>query len=201
MRPVVRRILLDIAPSLLAYYGLRACGVSEYIALLTATIVAGLKVAYDAVRARRLDPFAGYLMLNFGLSLAVGVATSDARLLLAGDALVGGIGGLIFLGSCVIGTPLTQVVAARALPPRPDVSPEERAGVRRTHIQVSAMWGVGLLLGTAAHLAIIFSLPIDVAKGLITVLSLTSTAVLVALTVVIVKRAVARGRSASVDLE
>jgi hypothetical protein len=43
-------------------------------ALLTATVLSGAKVSYDAVRARRLDPFAGYLMLNFGLSLAVGVA-------------------------------------------------------------------------------------------------------------------------------
>src|SRR4051794_36308722 len=99
-------MLVDIAPPLIVYYGLRELGISEYLALLNATVLAGLKVAYDAVKARRLDPFAAYLMLNFGLSLAVGLATSDARMLMVGETFVGGIGALIFLGSCVIGTPL-----------------------------------------------------------------------------------------------
>ncbi|GAB5899210.1 hypothetical protein OKHIL_50190 [Mycolicibacterium mageritense] len=105
---------MDVAPALVAYYGLRAAGQSEYVALLTATVLSGAKVAYDAVRARRLDPFAGYLMLNFGLSLAVGLATSDARMLMAGNTLVGGIGALIFLGSCVIGRPLRSPPQARS---------------------------------------------------------------------------------------
>ena len=114
--PILRGILLDVAPPLIAYYGLRALGCSEYVALLSATVLAGVKVSYEAVKARRLDPFAGYLMLNFGLSLAVGLATADARMLMAGDTLVGGIGALVFLGSCDIGKPLTQVDAERARP-------------------------------------------------------------------------------------
>ena len=53
---MIRGILLDVAPPLVAYYGLRAAGVSEYTALLTATVLSGAKVSYDAVTARRLDP-------------------------------------------------------------------------------------------------------------------------------------------------
>jgi hypothetical protein len=180
--PVLRGILLDVAPPLIAYYGLRALGCSEYVALLSATVLAGVRVSYEAIKARRLDPFAGYLMLNFGLSLAVGLATADARMLMAGDTLVGGIGALVFLGSCVIGKPLTQVVAERTQRDDDPPEPGEEAFVHRVHVALSAMWGIGLLVGMLVSLAIIFSLSIDVAKGVNTVVSLALVAVLMAAT-------------------
>ncbi|GAS95881.1 uncharacterized protein RMCC_2847 [Mycolicibacterium canariasense] len=185
-------MLLDIAPPLVGYYGLRALGVSEYIALLTATVLAGIKVGYDAIKARRLDPFAGYLMLNFGLSLAVGLATSDARMLMVGDTLVGGIGALIFLGSCVIGKPLTQVVAERVQPDDGSPEPGEAAFKHRVHVLLSAIWGVGLLIGMLVSLGIIFSFSVDVGKGVNTAVSLALTGVLILVTIVIAKRAGAR---------
>ncbi|WP_231396004.1 VC0807 family protein [Mycobacterium sp. URHD0025] len=194
LRPVMRGILLDVAPPLIAYYGLRAAGVSEYVALLTATVLAGIKVSYDAIKARRLDPFAAYLMLNFGLSLAVGLATSDARMLMAGNTLVGGIGALLFLGSCFVGRPLTQIVAERVqtVPPD-DAGPRETAFRHRVHVSLSAMWGIGLLIGMLISLAIIFSLSIDIANGVNTVVSLALTALLMVATVVVGKRARAEG--------
>jgi hypothetical protein len=180
--PVLRGILLDVAPPLIAYYGLRALGCSEYVALLSATVLAGLKVGYDAIRARRLDPFAGYLVLNFGLSLAVGLITSDARMLMAGDTLVGGIGAVVFLGSCVLGKPLTQVVAERVQHDDAESEPGKEAFMHRVHVALSAMWGIGLLAGMFISLGIIFTLSIDIAKGVNTVVSLALTAVLIAAT-------------------
>jgi hypothetical protein len=189
----MRGILLDVAPPLLAYYGLRAAGVSEYVALLTATVLAGIKVSYDAIKARRLDPFAGYLMLNFGLSLAVGLATSDARMLMVGNTLVGGIGAVVFLGSCFIGTPLTQIVAERVrVISEENPDPGEAEFKRRVNVSLSAMWGIGLLLGTLISLAIIFWLSVDVANGVNTVVSLAFTAALMVVTVVMAKRARAK---------
>ncbi|TXH15691.1 MAG: hypothetical protein E6R06_32525 [Mycobacterium sp.] len=192
MRPIIRGILLDIAPPLAAYYGLRAAGVSEYVALLTATVLAGSKVAYDAIRTRQLDPFAGYLMLNFGLSLAVGLSTSDARLLLAGTTLVGGIGGLVFLGSCVIGTPLTQVVSERVQTGEQDTSVAAVSYRRRVHILLSAMWGAGLIVCTGVQLALIFATSVDVANALASAFSLATTGVLMTATFIVGKRARAR---------
>jgi hypothetical protein len=189
----MRGILLDIAPPLIAYYGLRAAGVSEYIALLTATVLAGIKVSYDAIKARRLDPFAAYLMLNFGLSLAVGLATHDARMLMAGNTLVGGIGALVFLGSCFIGTPLTQIIAERVRVISEDnPEPGEAEFKRRLNVSLSAMWGIGLLIGMLISLAIIFSLSVDVANGVNTIVSLAFTALLMVATIVVAKRAGAK---------
>ena len=200
LRPILLGVLLDIGPPLGSYYGLRAAGASEYIALLTATVLAGIKVSVDAIRARRLDPFAGYLMLNFGLSLAVGLVTSDARMLMVGDTLVGGIGALIFLGSCLIGTPLTQVVAQRVHTAQGTPTPGEQDFTRRVHILLSAMWGVGLLFGMLISLVIIFSLSVDVGKGVNTVVSLPLTGVLILATAVVARKARSRREQSAAAL-
>jgi len=200
LRPILLGVLLDIGPPLGSYYGLRAAGLSEYIALLTATVLAGIKVSVDAIRARRLDPFAGYLMLNFGLSLAVGLVTSDARMLMVGDTLVGGIGALIFLGSCLVGTPLTQVVAQRVHTAQGTPAPGEQDFTRRVHILLSAMWGVGLLFGMLVSLAIIFSLSVDVGKGVNTVVSLALTGLLILATAVVARKARSRREQSAAAL-
>jgi hypothetical protein len=187
---------LDIAPPLVAYYGLRAVGTSEYVALLSATVVSGLRVVYSAIKARKLDPFALYLLLTFGLSLAVGLSTTDPKLLLAGNTLVNGIGGLIFLGSCFIGTPLTQVVADRLRSnDEDDKDPVVDAGEvqrrRRTQVQLSAMWGIGLLLEVAVRLVVIANLSVDAANGVASAISLSVTALLVVVTIVVARRSAA----------
>lgn len=187
-------VLLDVAPPLLVYYGLRALGNSDFVALFSATVAAGLKVGWEAVRARRLDPFAAYLMLSFGLSLTVGLIATDARLLMAGNALVGGVGALMFLGSCAVGRPLTEVVVSRQ-----DPVDSGAAGVpaarRRLHVWLSAMWGLGFLGGMFLSLAIIFSMSVDLAKGVDTVASLAIIGVLLVVSVLIVTRAEARWRA------
>jgi uncharacterized membrane protein len=196
---ILRIVLLDVAPPLVGYYGLRAAGASEYVALLTATVLSGLKVTYDAVKARRLDPFACYLLLTFGLSLAVALATTDPKLILAGNTLVNGAGGLLFLGSCVVGTPLTQVVAARVTPDDDEPEPGAEEYRRRAHILLSAMWGFGLLIEVAVRLMVISRVSVDVANGLLSAISWGTVGLLVAATILIGRRLAARWeqRSAS----
>lgn len=187
MRPLFQTILVDVAPPLAAYYGLRAAGASEYVALLTATVVSGLRVIYGVVRARRLDPFAAYLLLTFGLSLVVALVTTDPRLILVGNTLVNGIGGLIFLGSCVVGTPLTQVVSDRfRTAGDPGTAAADRR--RRIHVQLSAMWGIGLLAEVGIRLAVIARLSVDAANGVNSVITSAVMGLLVLATVLVARR-------------
>lgn len=162
------------------------------MALLAATVLSGLKVTYDAVKARRLDPFACYLLLTFGLSLAVALATTDPKLILAGNTLVNGIGGLFFLGSCVVGTPLTQVVAERFAPDDDEPEPGAEAYRRRAHILLSAMWGVGLLVEVAARLVIISRVSVDVANGVLSAVSWGTVGLLIAATFLVGRKLAAR---------
>ena len=188
----MRIVLFDVAPPLVGYYGLRALGASEYIALLTATVLSGLKVTYDAVRARRLDPFACYLLLTFGLSLAVAVITTDPKLILAGNTMVNGIGGLLFLGSCAVGTPLTQVVAERFKPDDDEQEPGADAYRRKAHVLLSAMWGIGLLVEVGVRLLVISRVSVDVANGVLSAISLGTVGILIAATFLIGRRLGAR---------
>lgn len=198
MRPVLQTVLLDVAPPLAAYYGLRAAGTSEYVALISATVLSGLRVFWGVVRSRRLDPFAIYLLLTFGLSLAVGLATTDPRLILVGNTLVNGIGGLIFLGSCVVGTPLTQVVGERFRDAASDADAENdaekevtRVRLRRIHVRLSAMWGVGLLIEVAIRLIVIAHTSVDVANGVNSAITLPVVGLLVLATIIASRRSAA----------
>ncbi|WP_319435791.1 VC0807 family protein [Mycobacterium sp. RTGN5] len=188
MRPLFQTILIDVAPPLVAYYGLRAVGVSEYIALLSATVLSGLRVLYGVVRARRVDPFAAYLLLTFGLSLVVGLATTDPKLVLIGNTFVNGLGGLIFLASCVVGTPLTQVVGDRFQAAGDDPNAAEASDRLRIHVQLSAMWGIGLLLEVAIRLAVIHTVSVDTANGINSVITLVVIGLLVLATVIVGRR-------------
>ncbi|BBY30140.1 VC0807 family protein [Mycolicibacterium sediminis] len=189
LSPVVHTVLLDVAPPLVAYYGLRAAGASEYVALMKATVVSGVRVAYGVVATRRLDPFAIYLLCTFGLSLAVGLATSDPTSILVGNTLVNGLGGLVFLGSCVVGTPLTQVVGARFRDPA-DQPPtaNEAARTHRVHVGLSAMWGVGLLVEVAVRLVVIAHLSVDAANAVNSAVTLPVIGALVLATIVVGRR-------------
>jgi hypothetical protein len=191
MRPLFQTILLDVAPPLVSYYGLRAAGASEYAALLSATVLSGLRVVYGVVRSRRLDPFAGYLLLTFGLSLAVGLSTTDPKMILVGNTFVNGLGGLIFLGSCFVGTPLTQVVGERFGKPDDEEEPVDARRRRRVHVQLSAMWGIGLLLEVAIRLVVIANLSVDAANGVNSAITLPVIGLLVLATVIVGRRSAA----------
>ena len=191
LRPLFQTILLDVAPPLVAYYGLRAVGASEYAALLSATVLSGLRVVYGVVKSRRLDPFAGYLLLTFGLSLAVGLSTKDPKMILVGNTFVNGLGGLIFLGSCFVGTPLTQVVGERFGKPDDDEEPADARRRRRVHIQLSAMWGIGLLVEVAIRLVVIANMSVDAANGVNSAITLPVIGLLVLATVIVGRRSAA----------
>jgi uncharacterized membrane protein len=194
IRPVLQTVLVDIAPPLVAYYGLRAVGTSEYAALLSATVLSGVRVVYGVVGSHRLDPFAAYLLLTFGLSLGVGLATTDPKSILVGNTFVNGLGGLVFLGSCVVGTPLTQVVGER-FHPRGDAEDATRA--RRVHVQLSAMWGIGLLMEVVIRFAVIANLSVDAANGVNSAITLAVIGLLVLATIVVGRRAATSAQSAT----
>lgn len=78
--------------------------------------------------------------------------------------------------------------------------PSEQDFARRVHVLLSAMWGVGLLLGMVVNLAIIFAMSVDVGKGVNTVVSLALTGLLVLATVVLAKKARSRREQSTTPL-
>lgn len=204
MAGLVRMMLVEVGLPVLTYYGLHAIGVSDYWALLAATVVAGLRLGFVALHHRKLDGFAAFMMAIFAVGLALSFATGDARFMLAKDSTSTAIAGLIFLGTCVVGRPISFYAAQRfvATSGRSDMwwddmwqtSPAFRRGFR----VMSLVWGAGLLVEAAVRIPLIYVLPIDVMVGLSTVLQLMAFALLITWNVWYGRRMRARSQGAAV---
>ena len=67
------------------------------MALLSATVVAGFRVAWVAVRSRAPNPFAVVIVVTFGIGLGLAFVTGDARFLLLKDSFTAAAVGVTFL--------------------------------------------------------------------------------------------------------
>jgi hypothetical protein len=79
------------------------------VALLAATLVAGGRVVWVAVRTRTITWFAALMMLVFGAGLGLAFLIGDPRLMLAKNSLSAALIGGAFLASLATKRPLTLV--------------------------------------------------------------------------------------------
>ncbi|MEZ0053032.1 hypothetical protein ABIA30_004057 [Mycobacterium sp. MAA66] len=166
-RPAIDMVF-DVGLPTASFYLLRCAHVPQLSALLVATLVAALRVAWVAWRSHRLTLF-GVLMLSvYGLGIPLSVVTGDARLLLANNSVSSAVVGIAFLGSLARARPLTLVAYQR-------LHPEQAAAVAtaytsdqlvRSVFRRSAWaWGLGMLCAAALRLPLIYLLPLDIAVG------------------------------------
>ncbi|MBE1611372.1 intracellular septation protein A [Actinopolymorpha pittospori] len=201
LRPVILSLVWDVGLSIGAYYLCRALGASTYVSLLVGTLVAGVRVAYVAIRARHFDAFAGFMVGVFGIGLILSFLSGDDRFLLLKDSFGTAAAGLAFLGSCVIGRPLIYYAAQRFAAPTPQGREQwealwaTSAPFRRTFVVLSAVWGIGLLVEAAVRVVLVYVLPVDVMAGLSSVLSIAAFALLMTWNMWYSRRAQARGRA------
>jgi hypothetical protein len=199
-RRLLASIGWDIGPAVLTYYGARALGLSEYVALLAGTLASAGRVIWVAARDRRVDGFAGFLLVLFGLGLALSFLTGDPRFVLAKDSVTTTVAGLAFLGSCLVGRPLCYLAARRMARPVDGAAPghvahryAEQSGAtdpardRRWYV-LSIGWGVGLLAEAALRLPLVYLVPLDVAVGTSKAMMVLCFAVLVTWTIRSAKR-------------
>ncbi|MDD7965587.1 VC0807 family protein [Actinomycetospora lemnae] len=172
-------LFFDVGAPLVAYYALRLAGATDWVALLVASLVAGVRLAWVAVRTRRVTWFAALMLTVFGVGLALAFVDGDPRFLLVTDSFTTGLVGLVFLASLLGGTPLTLSAYQTSQPRRAREMAElyrTLPPVRRTFRVSAVVWGVGLLLLAIVRVPLIYLLPLDVMVGL-------STAMLVAVIV------------------
>lgn len=166
----------DVGAPLVGYYALHLLGASDWVALLVATLVAGLRLVWVAVRTREVTWFAAVMLAVFGLGLALAFVGGDPRFLLVKDSFGTALVGLVFLGSLFAGKPLT-LSAFQTWQPRQAAEMEEYyrtiPPVRHTFRLSAVVWGVGLLLEAAVRIPLIYLLPVDVMVGVSTAMMVT----------------------------
>src|SRR3954462_12136012 len=65
-RTMARGLALDVGLPVVTYYVLHAAGVSNWFALLGATLVAGARIALVAIRQRMLNALAFVMLVIYG---------------------------------------------------------------------------------------------------------------------------------------
>ncbi|PVZ11082.1 VC0807 family protein [Actinomycetospora cinnamomea] len=178
-RPGLRQfsgLLWDVGVPLVGYYALHLLGASDWVALLVATLAAGLRLVWVAVRAREVTWFAAVMLAVFGLGLALAFVGGDPRFLLVKDSFGTALVGLVFLASLFSRKPLT-LSAFQTWQPRQAREMEEYyrtiPPVRHTFRLSAVVWGVGLLLEATLRIPLIYLLPIDVMVGVSTAMMVT----------------------------
>lgn len=176
---MVTTLFYDVGLSVIAYFVAELLGASNYVSLLAGTVVSGLRVVWVALRQRRLDPFALFLLALFGAGLAISFATGDARFILVKDAAGSCTAGLVFLGSCIIKRPIAYYAAQRFARSAGSAQHEEFQATARSDLmrarwyRVSLVWGIALLVDVSLRVAAIYLLPIRLASNVSQVLMLT----------------------------
>lgn len=154
----------DLGATLGVYFGLRLAGVAEQPALLAATILAGARLVWVALRRRQVTWFAALMLTVFGVGLLATFLSGDARFLLLKDSGVTAGVGLVFLLSAVRGRPLPLSAAQTSQPWRAaalDDLFDSRAEVRHRFVVSAVVWGAGLLLESAVRIPLVYALPVD----------------------------------------
>jgi hypothetical protein len=173
-RGLARGLALDVGLPVVAYYTLHAAGVSNWFALLVATLVAAARVVLVAVRQRRLNALALVMLVIYGVGLALTFATGDVRFLVLKDSVGTGVLGLLFLCSAVAGHPLTLSATQSWGRDRAATMAElyrTVPAVRHGHVVASMVWGFGLLAEALLRVLLVFLLPISVVVGVSTALT------------------------------
>lgn len=181
------RLALDLGVASLAYYGCVLAGLDTLPALLAATGVAAAWLVAGALYDRRADGLAGAMLLMYGLSAAFAAATSQPRLLLLRDPLISGLAGLVFLGSCLSGTPATAYLA-RKLHGRPVGDPR----LRRAHLTQTVVLGAGLTAEALARVLLVCTVPVPTAAAIAPPLEFAVLAPLLVWTLLYRRRIAAR---------
>ena len=176
-RPSGRRLLLgvvwDILVPIALYYGLRAAGVSVFVALLAGAFLPALTTVVQWLRTRSLEGMAGFVAGTMLLGIAATLVSGSPRFLLAKDGWLTGVAGLWFLTSIRARRPLLFHGGRPLLEGRFrsdgtswDALWEREPAFRRIWRVSTAIWGVAMLLDAVVRVVMAYTLPMDLVPGL-----------------------------------
>lgn len=144
----------------------------------------------EFARHRKLSMFSVFILTLQAIAALVAlIGSTDPKVLILKDSCMTGALGLVFLGSCAVGKPVTYYLGQKFAT---DGSPEgagewdrmwrEYPTFRRTQRIVGLVWGVAYLVEAAIRVVAVYTLPFDVAFNVGAVLPLLVTGLVIAWT-------------------
>lgn len=151
------------------YYALRAGGVDQLVALLVAGAPPAVRVAFTFARTRHLDTIGALVVAAVALTVISSLIEGSPRTLLIRNALLGLPFALWMFASVRASRPLTYE-SAKALLPGKEAAFERAWAAeptfRRVWRRLAVVWGCGLLLQSAANVAMANTLAVDAVPAL-----------------------------------
>src|SRR5215469_10053442 len=135
-------------------------------ALLASSIPPILWSLIEFARHRKLDAVSILALAGIALSLLAFIGTGGAKFLQLRETLVGGLIGLIFVGSALIRRPIIYYLARatmlRSNPAEAESFQNLRGNVHfeRVMMVLTLVWGLGLLAHTSLNVALVFTVSI-----------------------------------------
>ncbi|WP_237555098.1 MULTISPECIES: septation protein IspZ [unclassified Streptomyces] len=163
------QLLFELVLPLGSYYGLRAAGAGQWLALVAGGLLVLPWIAYGIVRQRRVETMAVFTLSLVVVGGLLSMITGDPRVLLLRDSWLTGAIGLWVLGSLFTRRPFMMtasrgIVIAKvgeaglvAWEARWDAEPTFRHHLRL----LTAVWGGGILFDAVLRVALVYSIPVD----------------------------------------
>ncbi|MFF7415729.1 VC0807 family protein [Streptomyces lydicus] len=158
-------LALDVVIPLAVFYGSRAAGTDQWLALVLAGVAPAAGIVLTWVRQRRVDATALFVIAAMALSLLVAMVSGDPRALLARESWITGALGLWILGSLALARPFLLDVAIKVSPPGAARRFDElwrHSPVFHRWLQLASVgWGTAFLLDAVARVVMAYALPLD----------------------------------------
>jgi len=175
-RLMARQLILELGLPLAGYYGLRAAGVSQWLALSLGGALTVPWIAYGLIRRRRVDITALFTLTLLVMGSLMSLITGDPRVLLVRDSWLGVLLGLWMAGSLLTQRPFILVTSRAIVVAKIGEAGakawegkwDHDAGFRR-HVRIlTAVWGAVFLADAGVRVALAYSLPLDAVPGVST---------------------------------
>ncbi|WP_405063229.1 hypothetical protein OG474_16780 [Kribbella sp. NBC_01505] len=114
-------LLLDVGVPLAVYYLLRQTALDQSWCYAAGAVTGGVIVGRTAIKQRKLDWLAGFVLLGFVMTFLVSLATGNVKLATLTDSLISGAIGIALVVSALAGRPAFRAVALRVAGTTPDV--------------------------------------------------------------------------------
>lgn len=167
IRAALPALAIDLVTPLAAYGALQLAGLPVIESLAGAAAVPAVRIVVGAVRTRRVNGLALFVLATLAAGVALTLLTGNPRLAIARDAVIGFAVGTVFLGSLVMRRPamfyLLRSFRGAALQEQWDRLPRLRRDLR----SMTAAIGGLCLLDAALRVLIAYTLPLRTAGTLV----------------------------------
>ncbi|MEE6140660.1 VC0807 family protein [Mycobacterium sp. 050128] len=180
----LRRGVISLLLGMGSYYMARYLGAAALDALLISTVVSAVRVVYAAMRARRFDPIAAFLLAADGVTVVVGLVSRSPIITMFGQHIPGIVFEIFVIAGLIRNRPITESLINWFRPgwvqhhiDNHTWTGTDAHAYHRAHMRLTLAVAVAQLLHLVAASVGILALPVDIAKGLLGILALGTDAI------------------------